>query len=783
MMKKILLCMFAAWAAMISARADKLDLIKTAEFRVGSEYCTSKDSLKYNFFIKGDSVLVDEIVLSEDNKNKMLFEVREGGIVLYKDEITKFMTKGEMEGKTFTLKVGHKYEFTWGNEKRWVVSFIKKQPELADLMVLNDGTIRLKEKGTFVKKNANGTFILNDSNISISSIGFDSQYTDCYLFTILDIESKNTVRNPYENKIVKLNPSIILQKSKKYVIILKGNEMTYTFNIGEIDKPLPILFILIGGGVVLLILVVSFFFIRKRWKKKLEEEKKGKDSSNTPNVETSIAEADNTVDSGILDERETSEVPTKLDADSILSEPMGKNIDSINKQDVDDLKQTLDEYVAMKEILQNSKLNFEDRLEMLLSEYNRPQQAVSQKENEIGMSNKSIMAKAKEPSPVERLNFISKNDEHEINRFILEQLVAAGFNEIDDEIDYDKTQYTNYLRRIKDRCVEKNKSDEEKEREIKKEILDKLKQQGLDMKSFADDDVKSALKATFLQQLNKANFKGVTVEDVFEKIKQKETELNDTIESQTTEINGKKGKISQLQCEIKTKKSEIDNLNSTIDDHVHNICHMRKYLVDLFFNDLSSLKEACNDIFLVPCTNTSNADCMAAEESFFNRLKEVIDQLKNVKLAEDILPADYYLELQGILEAELKNVDGAFNAVCRYYAYSRIPFMADDIEYGKKFKRNAMFKLFGTLDKLLTDFGLHVIIPHLFADTLADGKDLYEDYTGQKDAYSDLSNLCPNVKYRKEYVDYSDKDYLIYDIVIVGYSKEGCVVQKAKVLV
>ena len=46
--------MFAACMAMTSVKADKLDLLKVAEFRVGTEYCTSSDSLNYIFTIKSD---------------------------------------------------------------------------------------------------------------------------------------------------------------------------------------------------------------------------------------------------------------------------------------------------------------------------------------------------------------------------------------------------------------------------------------------------------------------------------------------------------------------------------------------------------------------------------------------------------------------------------------------------------------------------------------------------------------------------------------------------------
>lgn len=143
MLKKILLCMFVTWAAMISVKADRLDLLRVAEFRVGAQYCTSIDSLNYTLSIKGGSVLVDEIVLSENNTQFMAFEVREGGTVLYTVPVARSMRTMEMRGKTFKFVVGHKYEITWGDKKKWIVSFekYKKQPAVADLTVLNKHVI------------------------------------------------------------------------------------------------------------------------------------------------------------------------------------------------------------------------------------------------------------------------------------------------------------------------------------------------------------------------------------------------------------------------------------------------------------------------------------------------------------------------------------------------------------------------------------------------------------------------------------------------------------------
>lgn len=771
MMRKILLFMFAVCVATTSVKADKLDLLKAAEFRVGSEYCTSPDSLEYVFAIKGDSVLVDEIVLANGNGIKAAFEVKEGESSLFKENITNNMTTGEMKNKAFVLKVGHSYIITWGEKAKWRVKFIKKQPEVADLMVHNDSTIQIKKQESLLNK-AGETFIFSDSLITISSIGFDNQYMGDSL--IIAVAGKDSIRMVYENKIVRLKEPFELLKSQNYVIVLKkDNQVLKAFAIGEHKKSAFPMCWIIGLAMVLVILITVMFFL-------LIRRKKQKSDSNNCGNEAPLKDDKSDIEKETSDK--SGDEPERIGADNFLVELIGERqgFDPVNKQAcMDELKRILDEYDAVKIVFQDfeSKLEDEDfknkslkdKLEEFLKKYKNFHRTETDKKRS------SVLVKSDEISFAERLNLISKDDELDINKFVLRQLEIAGFK----DIDCNTMQYTDYLKTIVGQLAKKS-ADEET---LGNKVRYKLKQLGLDLKNFTDVAVKQALESALLGLLNAANFEGTTVEEVFNKINEKIVELDDIIKGQKEEIEQKQAeiqrKVSEIdikQNEINTKEVEITNLNDTIG-------RMRQQITNLFLNDLGALKEACNDIFFVPGTYTSEAECMAVEDSFLNHLKKDIEQLKSVELTENVLPIDCYDEFQHILEAELRNVDGAFNAICRYYAYSRIPFMADDIEYGKKFKRNAMFKLFNTLDKLLTDFGLQVIIPNLFADTLADGEDLYEDYTGQKDAYSDLNNLCPNVKYRKEHVDYTDKSLLIYDIIAVGYSINGQIMQKAKVLI
>lgn len=740
MIRKMLLCMSAACMAMTSVKADKLDLLKVAEFRVGTEYCTSSDSLNYIFTIKSDSVLVDEIVLAVENNTKLPFEVKEGECSLFKYNVKKNMTTSEMKDKTFTLKVGHRYEITWGTRATWLVSLIKKQPEVADLMVLNDSTIQIKKQEDLLNKTGQA-FILNDSLTTISSIGFDEQYMGDSL--IIAVAGKDSIHMVYEGKIVKFAKPFELLKSQNYAFILKTKDQVKSFDIGESKKTaFPMLWI-IGAVIVLVIMIVAVFFfllIRKRAKTghALEETNEGK----------------------CLEE--------------LIGERLG--FDLTNKQtSMDELKRMLYEYDVVKKLyfeleLEDDNLKgkgLKEKFEEIFNNYKSLQQTKTNAEKK----SESVVVEPNERSFAERLKCISKDDNLVINHFVLNQLENIGFK----DINCDKIQYTDYLRNIVEQLAKKSDDEHTLRTKIEDEVRSSLKLQGLDMNSFGDEDVKKALESIFLKRLNAANFEGTTVEDIFKKVKDQEAQLNNTIKEIRDEIQGKVRKIEDNQETIRGNEEKIANLNKKIDS-------MKGQLINLFSNDLGALKKACNDVFLNPCTNTSDADCMVVENNFLNHLKEGIGQLEEVTLTEK-QPADCYREFQCILEAELKNVDSAFNAVCRYYAYSCIPFMADDIEYGKKFRRNAMFKLFLALDKLLIDFGLQVIIPHLFTDTLADGKDLYEDYTGQKDAYSDLNNLCPNVKYRKEYVDYTDKSRLIYDIITVGYSINGQIIQKAKVLI
>lgn len=161
-----------------------------------------------------------------------------------------------------------------------------------------------------------------------------------------------------------------------------------------------------------------------------------------------------------------------------------------------------------------------------------------------------------------------------------------------------------------------------------------------------------------------------------------------------------------------------------------------------------------------------------------DRLKRMFTKLKEV--SAQATPVETRRAIQDVLKAEIDSKNGAMVTVCRFYAYSLLPFMTDNArEYGVRFNRKNMAALFGAVNDLLVRFGIRVDLPALFAQAESEGD--YEVANGK--AYSELDNLCPNAQNHLDAIDSTVKPaHIIYDIAQVGYSIDGVAVKKTSIL-
>lgn len=135
-------------------------------------------------------------------------------------------------------------------------------------------------------------------------------------------------------------------------------------------------------------------------------------------------------------------------------------------------------------------------------------------------------------------------------------------------------------------------------------------------------------------------------------------------------------------------------------------------------------------------------------------------------------------KFKDIIRKELKNKSSLFTKLAQYMVYSRLPFMIEPHENCKNFIPTRVMSIYNKVVAIIAPYGFSQVTPMLFVETVGDGE--YVDITGQ--SVSELASMCPLLAQHKEMVDRDNKSKVLTDVVKIGFSENGNVIEKAEVL-
>ena len=245
----------------------------------------------------------------------------------------------------------------------------------------------------------------------------------------------------------------------------------------------------------------------------------------------------------------------------------------------------------------------------------------------------------------------------------------------------------------------------------------------------------------------------------------------------------------QLITDIKVKTEHITRLESKVEstqEEVNTLTQKNTVLMTESEKMLENLRscaeriiDSCKTI-LHPCSEGDESQCIDIEDRLFADLLNSSNRIKAIHISNESIPVDTRKTIQQILIQELVAENSPINTVCRYYAYSRLPFMTDTSrEYGITFSRKNMSELFYAIETLYIQFGINLSIPDLFVAGFEEGN--FENLTGQ--TYGDLDNLCQNSRNHFDNIDSKVKpSNVIVDVIKVGYTVDGKVERITSVL-
>ena len=248
----------------------------------------------------------------------------------------------------------------------------------------------------------------------------------------------------------------------------------------------------------------------------------------------------------------------------------------------------------------------------------------------------------------------------------------------------------------------------------------------------------------------------------------KEKENSATIKEKNHDIEEKQNKIDIQEKNITSLKKEQSELLKEASDSVEKL---QKLTENVKSHNLSVVRA---------CSDSEDDLCNSIDDSLFEGINQSMDVLGAYKADNKDYPVMVKAAIAALIEKELTKENSAIATAYRYYAYSMLPFMTDDSRtHGIVFERRKMIALKESLDDLMTQFGVKVIVPPLF--TMGVDEADYEDVTGK--VYADLDNLCPGSRNHVDNVDTQKApNKMVVDIHLVGYAINGNVKRKPQVL-
>lgn len=251
-------------------------------------------------------------------------------------------------------------------------------------------------------------------------------------------------------------------------------------------------------------------------------------------------------------------------------------------------------------------------------------------------------------------------------------------------------------------------------------------------------------------------------------VAEKEKENSATIKAKDRDIAEKQNKIDIQEQSITNLNKERSELLKEASDSVGKL---QKLTENVKSHNLS---------VVCACSDSEEDLCNSIDDSLFEGINHSMDVLGAYKADDNDYPVKVKADIAALIEQELTKENSAIATAYRYYAYSMLPFMTDDSRtHGIVFERRKMIALKESLDDLMTQFGLKVIVPPLF--TMGVDEADYEDVTGK--VYADLDNLCPGSRNHVDNIDTQKApNKMVVDIHLVGYAINGDVKRKPQVL-
>ncbi len=309
--------------------------------------------------------------------------------------------------------------------------------------------------------------------------------------------------------------------------------------------------------------------------------------------------------------------------------------------------------------------------------------------------------------------------------------------------------------------TEKDEAEREKEKELRQAEKDKIA-----METSLMELVKLGYSIVVDKEMDETS----TLEEAFNiynnEVKMFKRKTNDTILTKEQQNSQLSQKVAQQSKQIETQEEVISSItNSYAEKFNHGVAELEHWV------GISGYMKACD--------NMSKRLCKENEERMQATARDFAEKANNLQFGKKS-PEKFYTTIQNFLTKELADENSILCLIAHYYAYSRLAFMTDKTRnYGIYFERKRLTQMFTNVTKLLSDFGIQLIIPTLFSERVSEGD--FEDCTGAE--YGDLDNICPQSVNYKENIPNPDTKDIVIDMIRPGYAINGVTINKAKVII
>lgn len=268
---------------------------------------------------------------------------------------------------------------------------------------------------------------------------------------------------------------------------------------------------------------------------------------------------------------------------------------------------------------------------------------------------------------------------------------------------------------------------------------------------------------------------------VTDELAAKETEtqgLSNDLRSANHTITSLKSEVGARDIKIKNLEVAKEKLETEIEKHVSSRSEDISSLTDCYVQAVESLTEALRTDFLTECNPDAETDTV---ESMCAKIRKGIQLVSNA--ITDLKNKDFATvnELRNEYEQIIGNdMDSyAFKEIARWWAYSRLPFIANqDREEGRAVDMAKIQRAYQALCHLLSLAGYSYQQPALFVENFNEG--VYDDRTGREQL--NLEYQYPNVRAHVAKIDRQDRDSTVLDIVKLGYYHNGKLVKPSEVI-